>query len=100
MAVNGVETVLMLSTVKTCPCFSLLLSVFLMIFLCDDTFESLFLFYVCEYFACMYVCVSYFALTGPKRVPELLELEFQMFVSHHVGAGNRTWVLCKSSQCS
>lgn len=25
---------------------------------------------------------------------------FQVILSHHVGAGDRTWILCKSSKCS
>lgn len=29
-----------------------------------------------------------------------LEVELQVIVSHHVGAQNQTWVLCKNSQCS
>ena len=29
-----------------------------------------------------------------------LEPELQIVVSHQVGAGNRTWVLCKSNKCS
>lgn len=31
---------------------------------------------------------------------DLLELESGMAVSHHVGSGNKTRVLCKSSRCS
>ena len=37
---------------------------------------------------------------GQKRAPDPLELEFQEVWSHHVGGGNCTCVLCKSSQCS
>ena len=29
-----------------------------------------------------------------------LELELQMVVSHDMGAGNGTWVLCKTKKCS
>lgn len=39
----------------------------------------------------------------PKRPEESivsLELKLQVVISRHVGAGNGTWVLCKSSQCS
>lgn len=36
---------------------------------------------------------------GRERVADL-ELELQMAVGHHVGVGNRTWGLWKSSQCS
>lgn len=35
---------------------------------------------------------------GQKKVSYPLELELQVFLSNHVGAGNKTWVLCKSSQ--
>ena len=35
-----------------------------------------------------------------KRVKGPLELELGIIVSCHVGAGNRTQVLCKKSQCS
>lgn len=27
-----------------------------------------------------------------------LELELQMIVNHHLGAGNQSWVLCKSTK--
>lgn len=39
-------------------------------------------------------------LEGQKRVLGFLKLQLQMHVSCHVAAGNRTWVLCKSSVCS
>lgn len=54
--------------------------------------------------ACLYVYVC--AVCGPgafrgcKRALDSLELEFQMIVSHHVGPGDRTQVLCKSKKCS
>lgn len=35
-----------------------------------------------------------------KRTSDSLELELQVFMSHHAGAGKRTLVLCKSSWCS
>jgi len=43
-------------------------------------------------------CVSHAPLmsSGHKRALDTLELELQMVVSHHVGAGNETQVLCKS----
>lgn len=41
-------------------------------------------------------CVSG-AQAGQSRVPHTLELEFQMVVSHHLGAGGLTQVLCKNS---
>lgn len=36
------------------------------------------------------------------RLTELdaLELELQVIMNRHVGAGNQTWLLWKSSQCS
>lgn len=36
---------------------------------------------------------------GHKEAPATLEMALQM-VRHHVGAGNGTWVLCKSCKCS
>jgi hypothetical protein len=36
--------------------------------------------------ACAWVCVD--APKGQKGVPHLLELEFQLAVNHHWGAGN------------
>lgn len=35
-----------------------------------------------------------------KRAPNLLELELQMVLRHHVGSGNQALDLSKSSQCS
>lgn len=37
---------------------------------------------------------------GLKRASEPLKLELWVVEGSHVGAGNRTWVLCKSSRCS
>lgn len=37
---------------------------------------------------------------GQKRASSPLELELQMVVSDHVGAGNRTSIFCKSSKYS
>ncbi|CAO2579474.1 hypothetical protein LEMLEM_LOCUS1012 [Lemmus lemmus] len=34
------------------------------------------------------------------KVSDPLKLDLQTVVSCHVGAGNRTWVLWKSCQCS
>lgn len=51
--------------------------------------------------ACVSVhCCVPGALGGWKRASELLELELQPVVGSHVGAGNRAWVLGKSSCCS
>jgi hypothetical protein len=53
---------------------------------------------------CMYVCIycaTYVPATrGQKRPSGLLELELQMVVNHHVGAGIWTQVLCESRHCS
>ena len=37
---------------------------------------------------------------GQEKVMDSLRLELQMVVSHHVAAGNQTWVLYKSNKCS
>jgi len=49
---------------------------------------------------CMHVCVcvhtcacEYSPLSGQKKMWGSLELELQMLVICHVGAGNQTWVL-------
>lgn len=39
------------------------------------------------------------ACRSQKRASDHLDLEFQMVMSHCVGAGNQTQVLGKSSQC-
>ena len=56
------------------------------------------LFYVYECFAYVYVFVPCVhmpgALRDQKRALGPLELELQMIVSHHLGAGNQSWVLC------
>ena len=46
-------------------------------------------FYVYKYFACMSLCLTYMPGTykGQKRLWNPLELELQMAVSCHVGAG-------------
>ena len=49
-------------------------------------------------FVSMYVCVPH-VIGVQKGVLGALELELQMVVSHHVGAGKQTWVLWKN-QCS
>ena len=51
------------------------------------------------YLACMYSYVSRVpdTLRGQKRELDPLELELNMILSHHVGAGNGTQVLWKSS---
>ena len=37
-------------------------------------------------------------LSGQKQVSDILELELQVVVGHHLGAGNRALVLWKNSQ--
>ena len=53
------------------------------------------------YFVCMYVCVPCVpgAGGGQKRASYLLELELQMVVNHHVGAGKQTQACWESGQC-
>jgi hypothetical protein len=49
------------------------------------------------------VCLRTMCVTSAcrgQKVLEHLELELQILVSHHVGAGNQTWVLCQSSKGS
>lgn len=50
-------------------------------------------------FAWAYVCTPHVlrASGGLKRVLDALERELRTVVSCHAGAGNLTWVLCKSS---
>jgi hypothetical protein len=47
-------------------------------------FKNIYLFYMCEYLACMYICVP--AAHGKKPL-DSLELELQMVVNHHMSAG-------------
>lgn len=57
------------------------------------------LFYVYEYF-CMYICrciCVYNACKSQKKELYALELKLEVFVSRHVGNGNRTKDLCKYS---
>lgn len=65
-------------------------------------FEILFIFILCVWcFTCMYVCATCVQrLKRPERSFYLMELELQVPVSPQVGAGNRTLVLLRSSQCS
>jgi hypothetical protein len=50
------------------------------------------------YVHCMHACLV--GEEARKKVLDLLELEFQLALNHHVGAGSQTLVLCGSSQCS
>lgn len=36
----------------------------------------------------------------PLRATMWVQVEVWTFVSHHVGSGNQTWVLCSSNKCS
>lgn len=59
---------------------------------------------ICVYMhVCTYVCALYVPGTfgGQKIESHSLELALlQTVVSHHMGAGNQAWVLCKIIQCS
>ena len=46
-------------------------------------------------FACLY---AYQMHAVPEETRGGMELELQVVVSHHIGDGNQTWVLGKSSQ--
>jgi hypothetical protein len=43
-----------------------------------------------------YICTC----PSQERISEPLGLELQIVVSHHMGAGNLTWLLCKSNKYS
>ena len=60
------------------------------------SFFKQFIFYVHGVFACMYALPK----GGQEEALGPLKLELQAIVSYHMGAGNQTWVLYKSSQCS
>lgn len=65
-------------------------------------FKGLFIFIFYYLSVCFCVCsiLSYaWYHRGQKRALDPLKLKLQMFVSHHVGTGNWTQVLVKSSQC-
>ena len=49
--------------------------------------------------ACMYVRTMCVPGThrAQKNVLDPLEVELQMVLSHYVGVGNQTWVLCKGN---
>lgn len=49
-------------------------------------------FHMYEYFACMCVSGTYVpgAQKHQKRTSDLLELDLQMFLNHHVVVGNQT----------
>lgn len=55
-------------------------------------------YYFFIYTSVLPVCMCACSVHGDqKRVQDPLELELRMFVSHNVGVGNGTWVLCRSS---
>lgn len=58
--------------------------------------------YVCECFACMYICTkhAFSVWRGEKTVSDLLALELHKDVNHHVGIGNQTPFLWKGSHFS
>lgn len=62
-------------------------------------FQIYFLVCVCVCVFCLHVCVCTMGMSdahgGEQRALALLELDLQMVVSCHVGAGNRTWILCE-----
>lgn len=51
---------------------------------------------------CLNVCMCSICMqcSSPKEASDLWELRLQIVVSRHVGAWNRTLVLCKSNKCS
>lgn len=60
------------------------------------------IFYMYECFVCLCVCstCTTSAHGNQNKAPDSLELESQRAVSHHVGARDQIFVLCKNSQCS
>lgn len=67
-------------------------------------FEKNFQIYLCVRVFYLNICVHTTCIPtatgGQMRAPDTLELESQMVVTHHMGAGNRNQVFCKSSQYS
>lgn len=66
----------------------------------DVTFQESYM-YECSFW--LYVCAPHACLVPAEarnRASDPLELELQIVLSHHVGAGNWTQVVCKSSICS
>lgn len=53
----------------------------------------LIIFHVCDYFACMCVCVPSVCPVPTEARITPLELELQTIVSYHVGAEAQIWVL-------
>ena len=92
---------------ETNPCWGVTIQFLKSLPLCTLTywrhicfFQYLFVCLLCVWcFACMYlyyVCAR--CLDRPEQAYSYsLELKSQTFESHRVGAGNPTWVLCRSS---
>lgn len=80
-----------------CPLLSLVLNVLLCSFLLILKL-LLFLNFMHGGVLPTYMCVSC-AQRGQKRVPDVLELEFQMVARQHLGTGTQIQVLWKSRQC-
>ena len=62
---------------------------------CLLTMSSFLIFILSVWVFCLYAL----PMEARRRVWDLLGLELQMVVSHHVGSGNWMWVLCKSNKC-
>jgi hypothetical protein len=62
----------------------------------------LLLFYMYEYFPCVYEVFhnACSVLRGHKRALDRLKLEFQMILSCYLGSKNQIQVFWKSSKCS
>lgn len=58
------------------------------------------LLYLCQCFACIYVCTACVGLVRlvVRRGADHMELELQTVMSCCVGSGNQTWDFCKSKQ--
>lgn len=66
-----------------------------------DNRRDVAVYYFLMYMGILPVCISVYAVEiGTRRVLDIPELELQTVVILHVGAGKRTRVLYKSSQCS
>lgn len=55
--------------------------------------------YGCFPCICLYTPCLTWARKEQKRAPNTLKLQFQMAVSFHLSAVNRSWILWKNSQC-
>lgn len=69
------------------------------LYTCTYTLKFLLiLFYVYECVASIYVCTPHACLVPMESEEDIgsLRLELWVVVSHHAGAGNSTWIFCKS----